>query len=66
MQGCALAGAYQVLSKDQIELLLDIVRNRLLAFMLDLEDQFPDLAQSEAAVEDIPKDLVANIFHTFV
>ena len=66
MQGCSLAEAYRVLSKNQVDLLLDTVRNRLLTFVLELEEQLPDLAESEEAARSIPKEQVANIFHTYV
>jgi len=49
---------------NQFEFLLDTVRNRLLTFMLELEEQFPDLVESETLAKDIPKEQAANIFHT--
>ena len=42
------------------------MRNRLLTFMLELEEQFPDLAGSEEAARNIPKEEAASIFNTYV
>jgi hypothetical protein len=64
VSGYALSSAWQLLTKNQIDGILDTVRNRLLTFMLELEDQFPDLAESEVVAGHVPKEQAANIFHT--
>lgn len=66
IRGHALSSAWQLLSKNQMAGILDTVRNRLLAFMLELEEQFPDLAESEEAAKSIPTEQAAQIFHTHV
>lgn len=66
VQGYALSSAYQALSKSQIDGILGAIRNRLLTFMLELEDAFPELAESEEAAKDVPRDQATNIFYTHV
>lgn len=66
VQGHVLSSAYQALSKSQIDGILGAICNRLLTFMLELEDAFPELAESEEAARDVPREQASNIFHTYV
>jgi hypothetical protein len=66
IRGYALVSAHQPVSRSAIEGILDTVRNRLLTFMLELEEQFPDLAESEDAAKDVPKEQATHIFNTYV
>ncbi len=66
MEGYALAAAWQILSSNTVEDVLDTIRNRLLTFMLELEDQFPDIAESEEAAKEVPREQATTIFQTHV
>jgi len=66
VQGYALAAAQQPIPRNAVEGILDAVRNRLLAFVLELETQFPEKAESEEAAGEIPADRSAQIFQTHV
>jgi hypothetical protein len=65
-EGYALVSAHRVLGKNHVDAALDTVRNRVLAFVLELETRFPEKAESEEAAGEIPTDLSAQIFHTHV
>lgn len=66
VDGYALVSAYQLLGKNQVDAILDTIRNRLLTFMLELEAQFPEKAKSEEAAGEIPTERSAQIFQTHV
>jgi hypothetical protein len=66
VQGYALVAAQQPIPRNAVEGILDAVRNRLLAFVLELETQFPEKAESEEAAGEIPADRSAQIFQTHV
>ena len=66
VSGYALVSGWQLLSKSQVDSILDTVRNRLLTFMLELEEQFPDLVESEDAAKNIPKEQAATTFNHYV
>ncbi len=66
IEGYTLVSAHQPVPRSAVEAILDTVRNRLLTFMLELEQQFPDLAESEEAAKEIPREQAASIFHTYV
>ncbi len=62
VQGYALLDAWRVVGRSQIEGALDAIRNRLLEFVLQLKKIRPDIAESEAAIGQIPEEKVANVF----
>lgn len=59
-----LVSAWMVVSKSQIEGIIDTIRNRLLDFILNLEENYPDLVKSEDKLKKIPEDKVNNYFIT--
>lgn len=63
---CALQSAWQLLSKAQVDGVLDTIRNRLLTFILELEEQYPELAESEGSFENIPAEQAGAMFQSVV
>ncbi len=59
--------AWKVITKSEIVAVLDAVRNRLLNFLLDLKEQYPEVEAADMNLHSIPKDdvrvnVVNNIF----
>ncbi|MGB3680933.1 MAG: hypothetical protein WA990_00445 [Rubrobacteraceae bacterium] len=63
---CALQSAWQLLGKNQLDDILNTIRNRLLTFVLELEEQFPELAGSEKTSEDVPQEQAGELFQSVV
>lgn len=63
---CALQSAWQLLGKNQIDDILDTIRNRLLTFVLELEERFPELTGSEEIAEGVPKEQAGALFQSVV
>lgn len=61
-----LVDAWQVMTKPQVNSILDTVRTRLLDFILELEESFPELVGSEQDLGKIPESAVTNHFHTHI
>lgn len=59
----ALIEARRMLSVAVVKGILDTVRNRLLDFVLQLQEIDPNVIESEKALADIPKETVSNVFH---
>lgn len=60
-------GAWRVISKSQIEQIIDTVRNRLLTFLLELEQIEPQLGEILPDEEPtIPNDKILQVFQTHV
>lgn len=66
VHGYALVSAWQLISKNVLESVCSTVRSRLLTFVLELEDQFPDIVDSENDVSNISKEQTKDIFVTNV
>ena len=64
--GSILVEAWKPFSKSQMEGILDQVRNRLLDFLLELQQINPDVMKSENAIRSVPSDKVQNIFNTTI
>lgn len=64
--GSKLVEAWKPLTKGQMESVLDQVRNRLLDFLLELQQIDPNVRQSEEAIRSFPNDKVQNVFHTTI
>ncbi|MGB3479850.1 MAG: hypothetical protein WBB67_11900 [bacterium] len=58
--------AWRVIGRSQIEQILDTVRNRLLNFILELEEKYPDIDEKEEAIANLPKDQVSSVVNTYV
>lgn len=64
LNGFYLLDAKTVVSKAGLEHILDSVRNRLLDFILQLRDQYPEQAKSDFRdASSIPDDQIAKIFN---
>jgi hypothetical protein len=61
--GLVLVEVYQLIMKSDLEGILDAVRNRLLDFLLKLQDLDPSVVTSDDAVGTIPHARVAQAFH---
>ena len=64
--GSVLVEAWKPLTKGQMEGILDQVRNRLLDFLLELQQIDPDVMTSEDAIRAVPQDKVQNVFNTTI
>lgn len=52
---------YQRLNPSQLVAILDAVRNRLLVFVLELQDINPDILESEEALKEIPREEIQQV-----
>ena len=64
--GYELAEAWKPLVKSQLDGILDQVRNRLLDFLLELQQVNPDVVDSEAAIRAVPQHTIENLFQTII
>lgn len=58
-----LVDAWQLITKQMIAGVLDSIKNRLLDFLLDLQEAEPQLTESEDSIQEIPKETVKSIFN---
>jgi hypothetical protein len=58
--------AWRVLGREQVEQVLDTVRNRLLNFILELKEKYPEINKSENAIPKIPEKEISSVFHTHI
>ena len=61
-----LVEAYQPIRKAHLESILDAVRNRLLDFLLGLQEMDPTILDSEDALRELPKEAVNQVFHVSI
>jgi hypothetical protein len=59
----ALVGAQSRIPRSVVEGILDTTRNKLLDFILELQQIDPDVIESEKAVAELPRDQVSNVFN---
>jgi len=64
--GSLLVDAWHPVQAADIVGILDTIRNRLLEFLLQLQEVVPDDAESDTAIENIPTERVTNIFHVTI
>ena len=64
--GGVLVEAWKPFTKGQMEGILDQVRNRLLDFLLELQQIDPEVMKSEDAIRAVPSDKVQNVFNTTI
>ena len=62
----SLVEVYQPISRAQLEKIIDAVRNRLLDFLLALQEIDPQTLESEDALRELPKETVNQVFHLSV
>lgn len=65
-RGTHLVSAWRNVGSNDTTRVLEAVRNKLLAFVLELQDQFPELTESNDKIGDIPLDQTNNIFHMHI
>lgn len=58
--------AWKCVGKNQIEQIIDSVRNRLLGFVLELERKYPEIAESDKAISNIPQAQAATIVNNYI
>ena len=61
-----LLDAWKVINSNQVTKTLEAVRNKLLAFVLELQDSFPELAESDDQIGEVPLEQTTNIFNTHI
>lgn len=61
-----LVEAYQPIQKAHLEKILDAVRNRLLDFLLGLQEMDPTILDSDDALRELPKEAVNQVFHVSI
>ncbi len=69
MRQTALPGltrAAQMMSSNTIAGMLDQVRNRILSFSLEIEQENPDAGEAKPGEQPIPEATVTNIFHNTI
>lgn len=65
-QGYSLIGAWQVIPRGAIVAILDTVRNRILSFVLEIEEEAPDAGEATPGSQPIPQERVNHVFNTFI
>ena len=59
--------AWRAISREQIAQILDTTRNRLLSFILELSDRYPDEAKSDFSnTTQIPNDQISQVFNYYI
>jgi hypothetical protein len=66
LQNYSLMQAWQCIGRNQIVSIIDTVRNRLLDFILNLKEEFPEIEKDDQYSEHIKNETVSQIFQTFV
>lgn len=61
-----LISAHRTVGKHILEQILDTVRTNLLKFILELQEMYPEIGQSEGIIQDIPEEKVNSVFNTYV
>ena len=61
-----LVSAWKWLGSNHITQILETVRNRLLRFVLELQDSFPELTESDDKIREIPQERTTVIFNTHI
>jgi hypothetical protein len=65
-QGMNLVQAWRVVPRNAIVGVVDTVRNRLLNFVLDIEQQYPEAGEATGGGAQPSADRVNQIFHTTI
>lgn len=58
--------AWREIGRNEIVHTLDTIRNRLLSFILELQELYPAIVESEDAISHIPKEQSSAVFQTYV
>lgn len=65
-QGYELVTAHKVVSRSCMKHVLEAVRNKLLSFVLELRDKYPEAAQADKDLSSVPIDVSGAVFNTFI
>ena len=65
-EGMHLNNAWRLVYPIYILQILGTVRSNLLAFVLELQDSFPELAESDDKIGEVPLEQTTNIFNTHI
>ena len=61
-----LLSAWKAVSSNHVTEVLEAVRDKLLAFVLELQSSFPELAESDDKIGEVPLEKTTNIFNTHI
>ena len=61
-----LLSAWKTINSNHVTDILEAVRNKLLDFVLELRDSFPELAKSDDKIGEVPLEQTTNIFNTHI
>ena len=64
--GSMLVEAWKPYATSQMDGILEQVRNRLLDFLLELQQIEPEVLESDDAIRSVPDDKVQNVFQTVI
>lgn len=65
-QGYNCIDAWKVISRGQVEQILDTVRNKLLDFVIELQEKYPEISKSEDAILKVSKEQVSSVVNTYI
>lgn len=66
MRGMVLNEVYQPITTPQMEAIMDAVRNRLLEFVLELQEINPDILESEEALKKISGEEIQHVYNVTI
>lgn len=59
-ENMVLVDAWKIVGPNQLDAIIDKVRNKLLDLILELEEQYPENAKSEDKLKDIPNESITQ------
>lgn len=65
-QNYTLLTAWKTIDRGQVEQVLDTIRNRLLSFIISLDEKYPEFSKSEDTLSKIPKDIADTMFNIHI
>ncbi len=66
LENMNLLSAWKVVSSNQITHILDAVRDGLLTFVLELQEQFPELRESDDKIGEVPPERITYMYNTYI
>lgn len=61
-----MSSAWRHVGSSDVTRILETVRNKLLAFVLELQDQFPELTESDDKIGDVPQEQTDTMFNIHI
>ena len=62
----SLVTAWKQLGSNEIAQILETVKNKLLDFVLELQDSFPELAESDDKIGEVPPERITYMYNTHI